>query len=107
MSKFLEKGLLKQAQKLQAKMEEVTEELDNTTLEASSGGGAVKVVITGQQRVCSITISPEVCDAEDVGLLEDLVLTAVNEAIEKSRELATDKFNAIGSGLGLKIPGLF
>ena len=101
----MDKGILRQAQKLQERLVKAEEELENTTLEASSGGGAVTVVITGQQRVCSVKISPEAVDPEDVGLLEDLVLTAVNEAIEKAKGLAASHLGAISSGL--KIPGLF
>jgi len=95
---------MRQAQQLQAKLEKAQEELEKTTVEASSGGGAVTVVITGQQRVVSVKISPEVVDSEDVELLEDLVLTAVNEAIRKSQELAASRLGKITGGL--KIPGV-
>jgi hypothetical protein len=100
----MNKRILQQAQQLQAKIAKMQEELDNTTVEASSGGGAVTVVITGQQRLCSVKISPQALDPEDVELLEDLVLAAVNEAIAKSKELAASKLNAISGGF--KIPGL-
>jgi len=95
---------MRQAQQLQAKLEKAQEELEKTTVEASSGGGAVTVVITGQQRVVSVKISPEVVDSEDVELLEDLVLTAVNEAMRKSQELAASRLGKITGGL--KIPGV-
>lgn len=100
----MNRAFLRQAQQLQAKLEKAQEELGETTVEASSGGGAVTVVITGQQRVVSVKISPEVVDSEDVELLEDLVLAAVNEAMRKSQELAASRLGKITGGL--KIPGL-
>ena len=96
--------MLQQAQKLQAKLAKAQEELGNITLEASSGGGAVTVTINGQQKIQSVKISPEVVNPDDVELLEDLVLTAVSEAIAKSQELATKQLGELTGGL--KIPGL-
>lgn len=87
-------NLLKQAQKLQADMEKTQEELGNKILEASSGGGAVKVTATGKKEIKSVTINPDVLD--DVDMLQDLVLTAVNEALRKADELTANemkKFN--------------
>lgn len=95
---------LKQAQELQAKLAKAQQELAEMTTEATSGGGAVKVVVDGQQRVRSVSISPEVVSAEDVELLEDMVLTAVNEAIRKSQEMAASHLSGLTGGL--KIPGL-
>ncbi len=100
----MNKFFLKQAQELQAKLAKAQQELAEMTTEATSGGGAVKVVIDGQQRVRSVTISPEVVSAEDVELLEDMVLTAVNEAIRKSQEMAASHLGGLTGGL--KIPGL-
>lgn len=100
----MNKYLMRQAQQLQAKLEKTQEELANTTLEASSGGGAVTVVVTGQQEIKSVKISPEVVDAEDVEMLEDLVLSAVSEALRKSQELAASRLGALTGGL--KLPGL-
>ena len=100
----MNKEMLRQAQKLQAELAKAQEELNNTTVEASSGGGAVTVVITGQQKVRSVKISPEAVDPEDVELLEDLVMSAVNEALEKSQSLAQSHLGALTSRL--KIPGL-
>jgi hypothetical protein len=100
----MNKHLMRQAQQLQAKLEKTQEELANTTVEASSGGGAVTVVVTGQQEIKSVKISPEVMDAEDVEMLEDLVLSAVNEALRKSKELAASRLGALTGGL--KLPGL-
>jgi len=99
MNKFV-----RQAQELQAKLAKAQEELGEITVDASSGGGAVKVTIDGQQRVRSVTISPEVANAEDTEMLQDLVMTAVNEAIKKSQELATSRLGSLTNGL--KIPGL-
>jgi len=100
----MNRAFIRQAQQLQAKLEKAQEELERTTVEASSGGGAVTVVITGGLRVESVKISPEVVNAEEVDMLEDLVLTAVNEAIRKSQELASNRLGKIAGGL--KIPGL-
>ena len=100
----MSKSIMRQAQELQAKLAKAQEELSHTTLEASSGGGAVKVIINGQQEIQSIKISPEVIDPADVQFLEDLVLTAVNEALTKSQELAAKRLGGLTGGL--KIPGL-
>ncbi len=94
--------MLKQAQQLQAKMEKAQQELENETLTVSSGGGAVTIVITGHQQIRSVKIAPEA--AGDVEMLQDLVLTAVNEAVKKSQELAASRINAITAGMN--IPGL-
>jgi hypothetical protein len=101
----MNKSILRQAQQLQAKLAKAQEELGNLTVEASSGGGAVKVVVDGHQKVHTVKISPEVVDAEDVELLQDLVMTAVNEAIDKSQELANKHLGSLAGGLN--IPGLF
>ncbi len=100
----MSKSIMRQAQELQAKLAKAQEELSNTTLEVNSGGGAVKVTINGQQEIKSIKISPEVIDPNDVQFLEDLVLTAVNEALAKSQELAAERLGGLTGGL--KIPGL-
>jgi hypothetical protein len=99
MNKFI-----RQAQELQSKLAKAQEELSNTTFEVSSGGGAVKVTINGQQQVQSVKILPEVLDPDDVEMLEDLVLTAVSEAITKSQEAAAERLGGLTGGL--KIPGL-
>ena len=100
----MNKFMLQQAQKLQAQLAKAQEELSNLTIEASSGGGAVTVTINGQQKIQSVKISPEVINPDDVELLEDLVLTAVGEAIAKSQELAAEQLGGLTGGL--KIPGL-
>jgi hypothetical protein len=100
----MNKHLIRQAKELQAKLAKAQEELGNAQIEASAGGGAVTVVIDGHQKVHSVKISPEAVDPQDIGLLEDLVLAAVNEAIKKSQELAQERLGALTGGL--KIPGL-
>lgn len=95
---------MQQAQKLQEKLAKAQQELDKATVEASSGGGAVTVTVNGQQKVQSIKISPEVINPDEVELLEDMVLAAVNEAIIKSQELAAEQLSELTGGL--KIPGL-
>jgi len=100
----MNKFIMQQAQKLQAKLAKAQEELSNLTVEASSGGGAVKVTMNGQQKIQSVKISPEVVDPDDVELLQDLVLTAVSEAIAKSQEAAAKHLGGLTGGL--KIPGL-
>ena len=100
----MNKFMMHQAQKLQEKLAKAQQELGNITLEVSSGGGAIKVTVNGQQQIKAVKISPEVINPDDVELLEDLVLTAVNEAISKSQELAAKHLGGLTGGL--KIPGL-
>ncbi|MGD0352981.1 MAG: YbaB/EbfC family nucleoid-associated protein [Dehalococcoidia bacterium] len=101
----MNKFVLRQAQDLQAKLLKAQQELADMTTEVSSGGGAIKIVIDGQQRIRSVSISLEVINAEDAEMLEDLVMTAVNEAIQKSQELAASHLSGLTGGL--KIPGMF
>lgn len=101
----MDKSILRQAQQLQAKLAKAQEELGKLTVEASSGGGAVKVVLDGHQKVHSVKISPEVVEAGDVELLEDLVMTAVNEAISKSQQLVSKHLSSLTGGIN--IAGLF
>jgi len=96
--------MFQQAQKLQAKLAKAQEELSNLIVEGSSGGGAVKITMNGQQKIQSVEISPEVVNPEDVELLQDLVLTAFNEALAKSQEAAAKHLGGLAGGL--KIPGL-
>jgi len=96
--------MMKQAQKLQRQMLEAQEALAEERVEATSGGGMVKVIADGQQNVLEVKIDPQVVDPEDVEMLEDLVLAAVSEALKKSRELAEERLGAFTKGL--KIPGL-
>jgi DNA-binding YbaB/EbfC family protein len=98
------KNMVRQAQQLQAKLAKAQEEIENAVVEASSGGGAVKVVVTGKLKIQAIEISPDAVDPEDVEMLQDLVMAATNEAIEKAQELAQSRLSAITGGM--KIPGL-
>ena len=95
--------MLRQVQQMQDRMSKVQAELETDTVEASAGGGAVRVVASGTQKVVSVTIDPEA--ASDTEMLQDLVVAAVNEAMEKSKQLAASKMQAVASGLGLP-PGL-
>ena len=97
-------SMMKQAQKMQTKMAAMQEELKNEQLEASAGGGMVKVKITGDVQVVSITIDPAAVDPEDVEMLQDMVTAAVNEAIRSAQELAAARMNDITGGMN--IPGL-
>ncbi len=99
------RNLMKEAQKMQAKMAKLQEELKEMTVEAQSGGGMVKVVCSGQQEVRSITIDPELLEEKDLEMLQDLVLAAVNEALARSRELSQEEMAKITGGLNL--PGMF
>ena len=95
--------MLRQVQQMQDRMSKVQAELETETVEATAGGGAVRVVASGTQKVMSVTIDPEA--ASDTEMLQDLVVAAVNEAMEKSKQLAASKMQAVASGLGLP-PGL-
>ena len=95
--------MLRQVQQMQDRMSKVQTDLENETVEATAGGGAVRVVATGTQKLVSVTIDPEA--ASDTEMLQDLVVAAVNEAMEKSKQLAASKMQAVASGLGLP-PGL-
>ena len=95
--------MLRQVQEMQGKMARVQTELETATVEASAGGGAVRVVATGTQKIVSVTIDPSA--TSDNEMLQDLVVVAVNEAMEKSKQLAADKMQAVASGMGLP-PGL-
>ena len=98
-------GMAQQLQKLQQEVLATQEALGDEVVEVTAGGGAVAVAITGHQRVQSITIDPEVVDPDDVEMLQDLIMAAVNEAIEKSQNLAAERLSGVTGGLG--IPGLF
>ncbi len=100
----MNKFMMQQAQKLQSRLAKAQEELHSLTVEASSGGAAVTITMNGQQKIMSVKISPEVVSSDDVELLEDLVLTAVSEAITKSQEAAAKHLGELTGGF--KIPGL-
>jgi DNA-binding YbaB/EbfC family protein len=97
------KNLMRQVKELQTKLAKAQEELATTMVEASAGGGAVTIVISGQQKFQSVKISPEAVDPNEIGLLEDLVLAAINEAMEKSQQVAQERLGGLAGGLN--IPG--
>ena len=97
--------LMKQAQKMQKQMEETTKALEESTYEATAGGGVVKVVVSGKKEVVSVHLEEEVVDPDDVEMLEDLVLSAVNEAMRKADEETANKMGKVTGGMN--IPGLF
>ncbi|AYF43103.1 MULTISPECIES: YbaB/EbfC family nucleoid-associated protein [Halobacteriovorax] len=98
-------GLMKQAQQMQQKISTLQKELEKRELEVSSGGGAIKITITGKQEIQSIKIDPEAVDPSDVETLEDLVLTAVNQAVKESQDMVSNAMGKVTGGLN--IPGLF
>ena len=97
-------NILKQAQQMHAKIAQLQEEMAGKTVEASSGGGMVNVVINGKQEIQSMRIDPEVVNREDIEMLQDLIVAAVNEAIRKSQEMMTEEMKKITGGLN--IPGI-
>lgn len=97
-------GLAGQLQAMQQQMLEAQEALGDKTVEVTAGGGTIKIVMNGHQKLQSITIDPEVVNPEDVEMLQDLILAAVNEAVDASQELAAQKMSDITGGLN--IPGL-
>ena len=97
-------NMLKQAQKLQSKMLKLQEELAEKTVETTAGGGMVKVVANGKQQLVSLQIEKEVVDPEDVEMLQDLILAAVNDALTKSQEMVSAEMGKLTGGLN--IPGL-
>ena len=100
----MNRRMLRQAQQFQKKMEQLQAELETATVEATSGGGVVKVVVSGKMRVESIEIDPEVASEEDVELLQDLVMAAVNEGLDNAQDMANSKMGELTGGLN--IPGL-
>lgn len=98
-------NLLKQAQQMHTKITQLQEEMAGKTVEASSGGGMVNIVMNGKQEVLSIRIDPEVVNREEIEMLQDLIAAALNEAIRKSQEMMTEEMKKITGGLA--IPGLF
>ena len=99
--------ITKMAQQLQTQMAAAQQELKETTLEASAGGGAVRIVITGAQEVRSVEIYPSAVDPDEVEMLQDLVMTAINEAIGRSKDLERERMSGIAGGMGLPgMPGL-
>ncbi len=112
MSKMGMGDILKQAQKMQEKMQQVQDELGNLQVEGSAGGGMVTAVANGKQELLEVHIDKQVVDPEDIEMLEDLVVAAVNQALEKAQELANEEMGKVAGGMlgnlpgGLKLPGL-
>ena len=100
----MNKRMLKQAQQLQKNMLKMQEELESQTVEATAGGGVVKAVVSGKMKLESLTIDPEAVSPDDVEMLQDLVLAAVNEGIDKAQEMASSRMNSLTGGMN--IPGL-
>jgi len=97
-------NIMKQAKKMQEQMGKIQEELEAKTVEAQAGGGMVRVVVNGKFNVVSVKIEKEAVNPEDVEMLEDLVVAAVNEGVRKAQEMASQEMAKITGGLG--IPGL-
>jgi DNA-binding YbaB/EbfC family protein len=97
--------MMKQLQQMQQKMMQAQEDLANETVAATAGGGAVTVEMNGHHEVKSVKIDPDAVDAEDIELLEDMVLTAFNDALEKAQALAQERMGAITGNM--KLPGMF
>ncbi|CAA9563790.1 MAG: Nucleoid-associated protein YaaK [uncultured Thermomicrobiales bacterium] len=95
---------MKMIQQMQNRMAKIQQELEETTIEGTSGGGVVRAEVNGQREFRSIKIDPSAVDPEDVEMLEDLIVTAVQDAMEKAQALAEDKMSALTGGM--KIPGL-
>ena len=97
--------MMKQVQKMQEDMKKMQEEMEQRVIEATAGGGAVKVAANGKQQILSIEISPEAVDPEDVEMLQDMILAAVNEAIQKTQDMMQEEMKKVTGGIN--IPGLF
>jgi DNA-binding YbaB/EbfC family protein len=97
--------MMKQVKKMQEQMLKTQEELAQKSVEGTAGGGVVTVIVNGQKKVTSIAIKPEAVDPEDVEMLQDLVLTAINDAMTKAEELANKEMGRLTGGVN--IPGLF
>ena len=97
-------NMMKQAQKLQSKMLKLQDELAEKTVETTAGGGMIKVVANGRQQIVSISIDKEVVDPEDVEMLQDLILAAVNDALTKAQEMVSGEMSKLTGGFNL--PGM-
>jgi len=100
-------NMMRQAQKMQEKIGEIQKELATRTCEATAGGGIVTATVNGAQEVVSVKIDPTVIDPKDPDMLQDLVVAAVNEALRRSKQMASDEMSKLTAGLGVNIPGLF
>lgn len=100
-------NMMRQAQKMQEKIGEIQKELALKTCDATAGGGIVTATVNGAQEVVSVKIDPSVIDPKDPEMLQDLVVAAVNEALRRSKEMASEEMSKLTAGLGVNIPGLF
>ncbi len=98
-------NMMRQAQQMQRKMEEMQKELESREVEASAGGGMVTVRVSGKQQLLEIALEPDAVDPQDVDMLQDLIMVAVNEGIRKSQEMVQSEMSKLTGGLN--IPGLF
>ena len=100
-------NLMKQAQKFQSKIAKLQEEMGDRTVESSAGGGMVTVVVNGRQEILSIKIDPEVIDQDDVEMLQDLILAAVNDGLSRAKDMVSEEMGKLTKGLNIpNIPGL-
>jgi len=97
-------NIMKQAQQMQAKLAEVQKEMGARTCEASAGGGMVTALVNGNQDLLSIQIDPAVVDPEDVDMLQDLIVAAVNEGYRRSKKMVSDEMGKLTGGLGINLP---
>ena len=100
-------NIMRQAQKMQEKLAEMQKELGTRTCEATAGGGMVVVVVNGNQELVSIRIDPSVVDPDDIEMLQDLIVAAVNEGFRRSKSMVNEEMSKLTSGLGVDLPGLF
>jgi hypothetical protein len=98
-------NMMKQVQKMQKQMGEMQAELETKEVEATAGGGAIKAVVNGKKELCNIEIQPEVVDPDDIEMLQDLIIAAVNEAVKKAEEMMEKEMGKITGGMN--IPGMF
>lgn len=98
--------LMKQAQQMQQKLAEAQESMSEVTVDASAGGGMVKVTVDGAMQLKSVTIDPNALDPEDVEMLQDMIVAAVNEACRGVAEIANKRMSAVTGGMGAGIPGM-
>jgi len=106
MSKKILGDLMRQAQKMQEQIARIQEEAARKTVEASAGGGMVTVTANGQQKILSVKIDPDVVNPDDIEMLQDLIVAATNEALNRAREMVAEDMKGLTGGMGFNIPGL-